>query len=416
MVSGFSFKNKGIINGERESMTNQPYCRDADTTIDVLFQISDAVNRTFDLNELFDVIHRALGRILNVDNFYIAIHNEEKDSIAFEYWISEKDEPPGEITNFSDTASLTGEVINAKKPLIFYKEDILEFARLKNKKIIGSVSEVWLGAPLEIRNRVIGAIAVQSFTSRTIYHRSDLDLLNSVSQHVALAIERKQSEKAINNQKTILEKILELSPVGITLLEDKVFKWVNTEMVKLFGYDGKEDFNNKNVSMVLPSMEEWRRLEKIIYKSLVSDGRASFDADLMRKDGTIFHANIKLSSADLSNPMAWTIVTINDISLRKLVEEEKIQHEKLEAVLEMAGAVCHELNQPLQAILGYSDLIMMEQESASPLFKDLETIRHQISRIGTITRRLSGITKYQTMDYPGNTKIVDIWGSSRNSE
>jgi C4-dicarboxylate-specific signal transduction histidine kinase len=136
----------------------------------------------------------------------------------------------------------------------------------------------------------------------------------------------------------------------------------------------------------------------------------------MRRDGTIFHANVKLSSADSSNPMAWVIATVNDISSRKSAEADRVQREKLQGVLEMAGAVCHELNQPLQAIQGCFELIMMDRNTNTLPSRDLETIRSQISRIGAITKRLSRITQYKTVDYPGNTKIVDIWGSSINNE
>ena len=393
-------------------MTTNSYSRDANTTIDVLFEISDAVTRTLDLNELFDVIHKSLGRILNVDNFFIATHNREKDSISFDYWINEIDPSPGEIMNFSDTASVTGQVITAEKPLIFYREGILKLAKIKQKEPIGSPSEVWLGAPLRIRNRVIGAIAVQSFTSKTMYHPSDLDLLNSVSQHIALAIERKRSEEAILNQQKILERILELSPVGIALVENEIFKWVNNEMVRLFGYTCKDDFRNMMVKTIFSSMGAYENMGKTIYKNLIKKGRAALDTDLVKRDGTVFHAHAQLSSADKNNPMAAVIVTISDISLRKNLEAEKIQHEKLQAVLEMAGAVCHEMNQPLQAILGYSELIMMDQDPASQLSTDLGVIKKQTIRIGAITKRLSEITKYKTLDYPGKTKIVDIWGSS----
>lgn len=396
-------------------MTTKPGIREA-TTIDVLFEISDAVNTTFDLNELFDVIHKSLGRILNVDNFYIAIYNEKKDSISFAYWVSEVDPLPEELFNFSSTASITGEVINAKKPLIFYKQDILEFAQKKKQSPIGHPSEVWLGAPLVTRGRVTGAISVQSFTSKTMYQLSDLDLLNSVSQHIALAIERKHFEKAVKNQQIILEKILELSPVGITLVESGVFKWVNSEMVRLLEYAGKKELTSRRAGTLFPSVKTYEWGKKIIYNTLAERGRASMNMDLKKKDGSILHAHVQLSSANSSNPMAWIIATISDIADRKRAEDEKIEHEKLQAVLEIAGAVCHELNQPLQAILGYSELIMMDQDPESSLVKNLGIIRNQTQKIGAITKKLSKITKYKTMDYPGQTKIVDIWGSSNTPD
>ncbi len=89
-----------------------------------------------------------------------------------------------------------------------------------------------------------------------------------------------------------------------------------------------------------------------------------------------------------------------------------LEKEKLQGVLEMAGAVCHEINQPLQTIIGYSTLY---QEKDSISSRELNYIKAQAARIGDITKRLSNITQYKTINYPGNTKIVDIWGSSSDS-
>ena len=52
---------------------------------------------------------------------------------------------------------------------------------------------------------------------------------------------------------------------------------------------------------------------------------------------------------------------IDNIKLK--IEEQRIQSEKLKGVIEMAGAVCHELNQPLQTILGFSELLMLDLEN-----------------------------------------------------
>jgi len=41
-------------------------------------------------------------------------------------------------------------------------------------------------------------------------------------------------------------------------------------------------------------------------------------------------------------------------------EEERLERERLQVLLEMAGAVCHELNQPLQGIYGYSQSLLMK--------------------------------------------------------
>ena len=94
--------------------------RDANKTLEVLFEISEAVTFTRNLDELYRVIHQSLGKILNVDNFYIALYHEERDSITFPYHVDEKDDDPEEIFDFSKTTSLTGQVIKTREPLIFF--------------------------------------------------------------------------------------------------------------------------------------------------------------------------------------------------------------------------------------------------------------------------------------------------------
>jgi DNA-binding response OmpR family regulator len=81
---------------------------------------------------------------------------------------------------------------------------------------------------------------------------------------------------------------------------------------------------------------------------------------------------------------------------------------KIQGVLEMAGAVCHEMNQPLQAITGYMDLIMMEEDSRSQILERLQLMKKQIDRMGLITRKLMRITTYETREYTHGTKIIDI--------
>lgn len=389
--------------------------RDSGRTIEVLFKISEAVSKTRNLEELYKVIHDSLDEILNVDNFYIAIHHPRKDNITFPYYVDEKDENPKEIVNFSKRASTTGMVIKNKKPMILYEQDIIRLAQEFRDKTIGTASKIWLGAPLIINDVVKGAIAIQSYTSASAYQKEDLDLLNSVSQHIALAIERKESERAIIEQGRVLKNILESSPVGIALVQNRVFKWVNNEMVRMFGYDSKKDFEDKSTRMIYADADDFNMTGNTIYSSLNDTGTADYEIELVRRDNTLFPAHIRLNCDDIKNPMEWTIATFTNISQRKAAEKVKYEKERLQGVLEMAGAVCHEINQPLQAILGYSELLLMDSDVGIGEDNVL-SIKSQASRLGKITRKLSSITHYRTVDYPGNTKIVDIWGASTDTE
>ena len=95
------------------------------------------------------------------------------------------------------------------------------------------------------------------------------------------------------------------------------------------------------------------------------------------------------------------------ITDRKIAEEGRVKKEKYKAVLEVAGAVCHELNQPMQSILGYSEILLMDTAVDDSTREKIYKIRRQIIRMGEITSKLMGISQYKTKKYL-KTKIIDL--------
>lgn len=89
---------------------------------------------------------------------------------------------------------------------------------------------------------------------------------------------------------------------------------------------------------------------------------------------------------------------------------------KIQGVLEMAGAVCHELNQPLQAIMGHVQLALLDIEDGTPVHETMQTIKSQVDRMAEITNKLMRITRYETREYLNGTKIVDIDRSTATDE
>jgi CheY-like chemotaxis protein len=102
------------------------------------------------------------------------------------------------------------------------------------------------------------------------------------------------------------------------------------------------------------------------------------------------------------------VVSIEIALHRNRSESERIYREKLEAVLETAGAVCHELNQPMMAISGNTELLMGMIDPSDPHYARLSKIRSQVERMGAITQKLMGITRYETRRYTSGEQIVDL--------
>lgn len=89
------------------------------------------------------------------------------------------------------------------------------------------------------------------------------------------------------------------------------------------------------------------------------------------------------------------------------------EKEKLQGVLEMAGTVCHELNQPLQAVSGWSELLLMDLVHSDPNYATLKKIIEGVDRIGDLTRKIMRISRYKTKGYMDNkSRIIDIDQSS----
>jgi len=102
------------------------------------------------------------------------------------------------------------------------------------------------------------------------------------------------------------------------------------------------------------------------------------------------------------------LARIKSVLLHKKMERKLMGEEKFKGVLEMAGGICHDLNQPMQVVSGYSELLLMDIEKDNSAYPYVKMIKEQIGEMGSITRKLMRITKYETHDYIEGSRIIDI--------
>lgn len=114
---------------------------------------------------------------------------------------------------------------------------------------------------------------------------------------------------------------------------------------------------------------------------------------------------------DRQGEISGSVAVLADLTEKNRAAKNRMQKEKLEGVLETAGAVCHELNQPLQSLSGYTELMAMKLEGHDAR-NYVDKLSAQIGRMRDITGKLQGITYYETTDYANHTKIIDIHKAS----
>lgn len=90
--------------------------------------------------------------------------------------------------------------------------------------------------------------------------------------------------------------------------------------------------------------------------------------------------------------------------------EKKREREKQETILAMAGTIAHELNSPLQVVLGNSQFLQDDFEPESETYKELQTIINNTKTIKQIVEKVSFLDRFALKEYVGDEKIVDISG------
>jgi len=165
---------------------------------EVLYNISKAANSPISLGQLYKTIHQELGNIIDTTNFFIALTDYQKDEVYFPYFVDEKDKD-FQIINFSETNSLTIYVIKTDQPLLADYKKLKKMIAQRELNIIGTITDksIWLGVPLKVEDRVIGAMAVQSYTNSKLYSEKDIKIMEFVSNQIATAIERKRMEEEL---------------------------------------------------------------------------------------------------------------------------------------------------------------------------------------------------------------------------
>jgi len=97
----------------------------------------------------------------------------------------------------------------------------------------------------------------------------------------------------------------------------------------------------------------------------------------------------------------------------KRLESERAVAERMRGIVEIAGAVCHELNQPLQVISGQAEMLQLDAGEDAPQYKRAQRIRNQVERMAGIISRLKNMTGYVTREYADGARIVDITGAAQ---
>lgn len=349
--------------------------RKAEASKNVVQKISEASQTAKDLDELYVEIHRALGEMFPIENFYIALHDSETNMLSFPYFVDQFEEAP---EPYPLGKGVTEYVLRTGESLLGTPEVVESLEKAGEVELVGPPSLDWLGVPLKTQDRTIGVLVVQTYREGVRYGAEEKRILEFVSTQVAMAIERKRAEEEL--RRTIeklkgLESIIGRSPAMAFMWkveEGRPVEYVSDNVKQVLGYSA-EEFESGEVSwpgITYPA--DYGRLEEEV-GDFLRQGIREFSQEyrLVAKSGEIrWMRDRKRVLYDAEERPAHIQSVVIDITDRKRAEDEsRISHEQLEqrtAELEAVNreleafsySVSHDLRTPLRHIKGYGRMLL----------------------------------------------------------
>jgi PAS domain S-box-containing protein len=282
------------------------------------YQISEAANSADNLQGLYAQIHRIVGELMDVRNFYIALVDREAGVLRIPYFVDEFDQNPRQRTL---RKGLTEYVLNTQQPLHASPEVIRALEVAGEVEAIGTLPVDWLGVPLKTKSEAIGVLTVQSYTAGLTYGEEEKQILIFVSTQIALAIERKHTEEALRTSQQWFSKVFNLSPnpMGINRLKDGCYVDVNKAFLDITKYAYEEV-----IGKTPDDLGTWASPEqKAKFVQSIKERKRihNLETDYHTKFGDLRYGLVSAEIIEVKGE-EYLLATLGDITKRKLAEND----------------------------------------------------------------------------------------------
>jgi PAS domain S-box-containing protein len=220
--------------------------------------------------------------------------------------------------------------------------------------------------------------------------------------------ERVRSEQRLHIVREELQAIYDASPDMIFVHDDLgCLLDVNDNMLENYGFSRNEV---RGLSLLeLSGAGLTADMVKEKFAMAMQGLKQDFEWMARRKNGEEFPVEVRLRKLALPSPdndkKIGVLAIVRDITERKTAEEEKKQLElqllhaqKMESIGRFAGGLAHDFNNILSAILGYSELVLMDMPPDHPMAQPIGIIKKSAERAAELTRQLLTFSRKQALD------------------
>jgi signal transduction histidine kinase len=151
-------------------------------------RIAHAVSTTLDLEELVEIVYREVEAAFEPDAFFFVLYNERNHELNYRLLVDGGMVQPPERTPVG--TGLTASVLKNREPLLI-RDFEQEQEHLPPAELWGTMETPasWLGVPMQVDDRMVGAICVQAYRPHA-YGNREQHLLSTIAEQVAIAVDK----------------------------------------------------------------------------------------------------------------------------------------------------------------------------------------------------------------------------------
>jgi PAS domain S-box-containing protein len=209
-----------------------------------------------------------------------------------------------------------------------------------------------------------------------------------------IAAERAELQQADGTMRLLTQIIEQTQDLILVTRPDGAVRHANQAFCRAIGISRDELMTLRSGDVTAAefvSVEERQRLVQ-------SGGTWRGTVTRTRRDGTTFPVSVTVAALVDSRGVTSHLVSVErDISEERRLREQLIHSERLSAVGQLVAGVAHELNNPLQTVLGMTELLLGAERRAD-VREDLDRIRSGAHRAAKIVLNLLAFVRHSTLE------------------
>jgi PAS domain S-box-containing protein len=237
---------------QNANLFNQTQARAGE--LQVLNEMSRTLSQNLDINSIVQNIYLYGSRLIDTTTLFIALYNPETNEISFPYSVEAGKEI--QIPSRPLSAGLTEYVIRNREPVLIH-ENVLDWMKDHGieMRLVGEISQSWLGVPLAIGVRALGIICVQNQAPHH-FSEQDLELMIAIASQSAIAIQNSnlfaQTQAALSETEELVRRLALLNELSEELSRAESF----TEAYSFIAMKSEQIFSADRVTLAMLTPEK----------------------------------------------------------------------------------------------------------------------------------------------------------------